>query len=54
MAHWGVAYAIGPNYNMPWDRRDANMQRDSLAAAFDATQAALALAETVSPRRSGR
>ena len=49
MAHWGVAYAIGPNYNMPWDRRDANMQRNSLAAAFDATQAALALAETVSP-----
>ena len=19
MAHWGIAYATGPNYNMPWD-----------------------------------
>jgi len=19
MAHWGVAYAVGPNYNFPWD-----------------------------------
>ena len=19
MAHWGIAYAIGPNYNKPWD-----------------------------------
>ena len=19
MAHWGVAYATGPNYNMPWE-----------------------------------
>ena len=28
MAHWGRAYAIGPNYNMPWERRDANMLMD--------------------------
>ncbi|XDA96748.1 hypothetical protein AB1M95_11485 [Sulfitobacter sp. LCG007] len=47
MAHWGIAYASGPNYNMPWERRDANMRRDSLAAAFDATQAALALLDGV-------
>lgn len=53
MAHWGVAYATGPNYNMPWERRDEKMQQDSLAAAFDATQAALALVETVSaPERA--
>ena len=19
MAHWGIAYAIGPNYNKPWE-----------------------------------
>ncbi|MGJ5619064.1 hypothetical protein [Sulfitobacter sp. MF3-043] len=48
MAHWGVAYAIGPNYNMPWERRDAAMRQESLAAAFDATQAAVALVDTVS------
>ncbi|MDW4497074.1 hypothetical protein R5H30_03700 [Sulfitobacter sp. D35] len=49
MAHWGVAYAIGPNYNMPWERRDANMRRDSLAMAHDATQAALALLDDLTP-----
>lgn len=49
MAHWGVAYATGPNYNMPWERRDANMRQDSLALAYDATQAALALADAVTP-----
>ncbi len=47
MAHWGVAYAVGPNYNLPWELRDERMQRDSLAEAFDATQAALALVDSV-------
>jgi tetratricopeptide (TPR) repeat protein len=49
MAHWGVAYASGPNYNMPWERRDANMKRESLATAYDSTRSALELANTVSP-----
>ncbi len=40
MAHWGRAYALGPNYNMPWERRDETMQKDSLAAAFEAIQSA--------------
>ena len=31
MAHWGVAYAAGPNYNMPWERRDAKMRADTAA-----------------------
>jgi hypothetical protein len=22
MAHWGVAYAAGPNYNFPWELMD--------------------------------
>ena len=22
MAHWGVAYAVGPNYNFPWELQD--------------------------------
>ncbi len=43
MAHWGVAYAAGPNYNLPWDLQDENGQQKSLALAFDATQRALAL-----------
>ncbi len=49
MAHWGIAYAAGPNYNMPWQLRDDNMRRDSLAIAYDATQAAMALIENTSP-----
>lgn len=48
MAHWGVAYATGPNYNMPWEQRDENMQRETLATAFDATQAAMALVDKTS------
>src|SRR6476619_8638209 len=22
MAHWGIAYALGPNYNKPWEAFD--------------------------------
>ena len=22
MAHWGIGYAAGPNYNFPWEMRD--------------------------------
>jgi hypothetical protein len=22
MAHWGIAYGVGPNYNFPWEMRD--------------------------------
>ncbi|MEM6304172.1 MAG: hypothetical protein AAF744_05590 [Pseudomonadota bacterium] len=41
MAHWGVAYAAGPNYNMPWWRYDEKGLREALEEAFDATQTAL-------------
>ncbi len=43
MAHWGVAYAAGPNYNLPWELRDDQGQAKSLAIAYDATQKALSL-----------
>lgn len=38
MAHWGVAYAIGPNYNKPWeffepDERVATLERARKAIA---------------------
>jgi len=49
MAHWGIAYAAGPNYNMPWQLRDGNMRRDSLSVAYDATQAAMRLIDKASP-----
>lgn len=49
MAHWGVAYSAGCNYNKPWEAFDSEDAAQSLALAYDATQVALALAEAVSP-----
>ncbi len=48
MAHWGIAYAAGPNYNMPWTLFDEKSKVEALALAFDATQAARALAPKLS------
>jgi tetratricopeptide (TPR) repeat protein len=42
MAYWGLAYAVGPNYNLPWHRLDPKGRARALEAAYDATQAALA------------
>jgi len=44
MAHWGVAYATGPNYNYPWVLMDPRSKATTLETAYDATQAALDLA----------
>ncbi len=41
MAHWGIAYVMGPNYNKPWELFD---EKD-LAATLDATRSALAAAQ---------
>lgn len=46
MAHWGAAYAAGPNYNMPWAIYDEKGRAEALAAAYDATQAAMAQLST--------
>ncbi len=40
MAHWGVGYAAGPNYNLPWVRYDPAGRATALTTAYDATQAA--------------
>jgi tetratricopeptide (TPR) repeat protein len=53
MAHWGVAYAIGPNYNFEWWMMDPATKANALGTAYDSTQAALALAGKVSaPERA--
>ncbi len=49
MAQWGVAYAAGPNYNMPWELFDPEGKATALADAFDATAAARSLADKVTP-----
>ena len=43
MAHWGKAYALGPNYN------NTEMDEDTSRAAWDALQRALASIEHASP-----
>ena len=41
MAHWGIAYAIGPNYNKPWEAFDDEDKRGSLERALAETEAAI-------------
>jgi tetratricopeptide (TPR) repeat protein len=40
MAHWGIAYALGPNYNKPWEFFDET----DLVRTVDRTHAAVELA----------
>ncbi|MEO1092919.1 MAG: tetratricopeptide repeat protein [Pseudomonadota bacterium] len=42
MAHWGVSYAAGPNYNLPWHLYDPTGKAKALGAAHDAMMAARA------------
>jgi tetratricopeptide (TPR) repeat protein len=49
MAHWGISYAAGPNYNLPWHLYDPVGKQQALAAAYDAMKAALAAAGGASP-----
>ncbi len=49
MAHWGIAYAGGPNYNMPWDLFDEAGRAEALALAHDATRAAIARVDGTTP-----
>ena len=53
MAHWGVAYAVGPNYNYPWELQDPAGKASALARAHDSARAALALSGHVTaPERA--
>jgi tetratricopeptide (TPR) repeat protein len=45
LAHWGIAYASGPNYNKQWDAFDEVDLRDSLQRAHEAAQRALELSK---------
>jgi tetratricopeptide (TPR) repeat protein len=40
IAHWGIAYAIGPNYNKPWAAFDDEDKRRSLDRALASSAAA--------------
>lgn len=49
MAHWGIAYAAGPNYNKPWEAFDPDDLARSQARSRAAIEQALALAPGASP-----
>jgi tetratricopeptide (TPR) repeat protein len=49
MAQWGISYAAGPNYNLPWHLYDPAGKAQALAAAYDAMKAAQALAKSTTP-----
>ncbi|KAK4442012.1 hypothetical protein QBC34DRAFT_419375 [Podospora aff. communis PSN243] len=49
MAHWGLAYALGPNYNKPWQFFD----HDELAKVVQESRAALRLAGEKAATGSG-
>lgn len=48
MALWGIAYAAGPNYNLPWHLYDPKGRAKALARAHDATQTASGLLDGAS------
>jgi tetratricopeptide (TPR) repeat protein len=49
MAHWGISYAAGPNYNLPWKLYDPLGKTKALEASYDALQKALACMGTATP-----
>ena len=52
MAHWGLAYAVGPNYNIPWHLLDPKSKAENLATAYDHSKAPWRT--WPGPRRSNR
>ena len=53
MAYWGISYASGPNYNLPWEFLDPAGKAHFLGIAYDAARAALARKDSVTaPERA--
>ncbi len=53
MAWWGLAYAIGPYYNWPWEKFDATALGPALRGSHEAARTALGLRDGVSgPERA--
>lgn len=46
MVYWGLAYALGPNYNKPWESFDKHELEKSLARGRNAVEQACAIAKT--------
>jgi tetratricopeptide (TPR) repeat protein len=46
MAHWGIGYALGPNYNKPWEAFGDDERQDAVGRAHAAVERAAHLAAT--------
>ncbi|KAJ5606826.1 hypothetical protein N7537_003445 [Penicillium hordei] len=49
MAHWGLAYAVGPNYNKPWEKFDQGDLHTCVQRGYDASQKAKKYAANATP-----
>ena len=49
MAHWGIAYCIGPNYNKPWETFEDDEKPDCIELAQSSINAANELLDQISP-----
>lgn len=49
LAHWGIAYAVGPNYNKPWEFFTAEERVSTLRDAHDALAQAQKLKPDLAP-----
>ena len=49
MAHWGIAYAIGPNYNKPWEAFEDDEKPACLTMAAEAIAAANQVRSSLKP-----
>ncbi|KAJ5991941.1 hypothetical protein N7451_007665 [Penicillium sp. IBT 35674x] len=49
MAYWGLAYAVGPNYNKPWEKFDLGDLHASVERGYHASKKAKEHATTATP-----
>ncbi|CAM1510961.1 Fc.00g084740.m01.CDS01 [Cosmosporella sp. VM-42] len=49
IAYWGLAFALGPNYNKPWSHFDQDDIRNTVARAYRAVQDGIRLSSTATP-----
>jgi tetratricopeptide (TPR) repeat protein len=49
MAYWGLAYAVGPNYNKPWEKFDQGDLQTCVQRGFDASRQAKRYAVNATP-----
>lgn len=52
MAHWGIAYCVGPNYNLRWEDFDPQGLAEAVAAGHAAAQRAMAAGHGNSTERA--